>query len=81
MLNYRWFKKGEFTQSQLIDLLKQFADFSKWFLLDQMMRLLNAADLDAETHARYILANELEVKIHSDGSTEDQPSGHRVLSA
>ncbi|MCH7499370.1 MAG: hypothetical protein IH886_05090 [Nitrospinae bacterium] len=45
-----------------------------------MMRLLNAADLEAETHARYILANELGVKIHSDGSTEDQPSGHRVLS-
>ncbi len=45
-----------------------------------MMRLLNAADLEAETHARYILANELGVKIHSDRSTEDQLSGHRVLS-
>ena len=45
-----------------------------------MMRLLNAADLEAETHARYILANELGVKIHSDRSTEDQPSGYGVLS-
>ncbi len=44
-----------------------------------MMRLLNAVDLEAEAHARYIMANELGVKIHSDGSTEDQPSGHRVL--
>ena len=69
----KWFKKGEFTKPQLIDLFKQFAVFSKWFLLVQMMRLLNAADLEAETHARYILANELGVKIHPDGSTEDQP--------
>ena len=45
-----------------------------------MMRLLNAVDLEAEAHARYIMANELGVKIHPDGSTKDQPSGHRVLS-
>jgi len=69
----KWFKKGDFTKPQLIDLFKQFAVFSKWFLLAQMMRLLNATDLEAETHARYILANELGVKIHPDGSTEDQP--------
>ncbi len=69
----KWFKKGEFTKPQLLDLFKQFAVFSKWFLLAQMMRLLNAADLDAETHARYILANELGVKTHPDGSTENQP--------
>ncbi len=69
----KWFKKGEFTKPQLIDLFKQFAVFSKWFLLAQMMRLLNATDLEAETHARYILANELGVKTHPDGSTEDQP--------
>ncbi len=69
----KWFKKGEFTKTQLIDLFKQFAVFSKWFLLAQMMRLLNATDLEAETHARYILANELGVKIHPDGSAENQP--------
>ncbi len=68
----KWFKKGEFTRIQLIDLFKQFAVFSKWFLLVQMMRLLNSKDLDAETHARYILANELGVKILPDGSAEDQ---------
>lgn len=67
----KWFKKGEFTQDQLIDLFKQFAVFSKWFLLVQMMRVLNASDLEAETHARYILANELGVQTHPDGSTED----------
>ena len=69
----QWFKKGEFTGEQLIDLFKQFAVFSKWFLLAQMMRLLNASDLEAETHARYILANELGVQIRPDGSTEDKP--------
>lgn len=69
----KWFKKGEFTKPQLIDLFKQFAVFSKWFLLVQMMRLLNAADLEAETHARYILCNELGVKTHPGGSTEDLP--------
>ena len=68
----KWFKKGEATQEQLIDLFEQFAVFSKWFLLAQMMRVLNASDLEAETHARYILVNELGVRINSDGSTENQ---------
>ena len=69
----KWFKKGEATQEQLIDLFEQFAVFSKWFLLAQLMRVLNASDLEAETHARYILANELGVRINADGSTENQP--------
>ena len=69
----KWFKKGEATKEQLIDLFEQFAVFSKWFLLAQMMRVLNASDLEAETHARYILANELGVRISPDGSTENQP--------
>ncbi|GJL77857.1 MAG: hypothetical protein NPINA01_08460 [Nitrospinaceae bacterium] len=69
----KWFKNGEATQGQLIDLFEQFAVFSKWFLLAQLMRVLNASDLEAETHARYILANELGVGINPDGSTEDQP--------
>ena len=69
----KWFKTGKCDRDQVIDLFEQFAVFSKWFLLVQMMRLLNATDLDAETHARYILANELGVKINPDGSTEDQP--------
>ena len=67
----KWFKTGKCDRDQVIDLFEQFAVFSKWFLLVQMMRLLNATDLDAETHARYILANELGVKINPDGSTED----------
>ena len=37
------------------------------------MRVLNASDLEAETHARYILANELGVGINPGGSTEEQP--------
>lgn len=69
----KWFKRGEISQRQLIDLFEQFACFSKWFLLVQLMRMLNAPDLDAETHARYILANELGVGIRADGSTEEQP--------
>lgn len=69
----QWFSEGNFNQSQLIDLFEQFAVFSKWFLLVQMMRLLNSGDLDSETHARYILANELGVGIKPDGTTEDQP--------
>lgn len=68
----KWFKTGKCSEEQVIDLFEQFAAFSKWFLLVQMMRLLNAADLDAETHARYILANELGVKINPEGTTEDQ---------
>ncbi|GJL63202.1 MAG: hypothetical protein NPIRA04_18560 [Nitrospirales bacterium] len=69
----QWFKKGEAVEEQLIDLFEQFAVFSKWFLLAQLMRVLNASDLEAEAHARYILANELGVRINSDGSTENQP--------
>jgi len=68
----KWFKKGEATKEQLIDLFEQFAVFSKWFLLAQLMRVLNASDLEAETHARYILANELGVRLSPDGSTENQ---------
>ncbi|WP_447970138.1 hypothetical protein [Nitrospira sp. M1] len=69
----KWFKQGDATEEQLIDLFEQFAVFSKWFLLAQLMRVLNASDLEAETHARYILANELGVRLNSDGSTENQP--------
>ena len=68
----QWFKKGDATEGQLIDLFEQFAVFSKWFLLAQLMRVLNASDLEAEAHARFILANELGVRINSDGSTENQ---------
>ncbi|MEC4673447.1 MAG: hypothetical protein VST68_04600 [Nitrospirota bacterium] len=68
----KWFKKGDATEGQLIDLFEQFAVFSKWFLLAQLMRVLNASDLEAETHARFILANELGVRISPDGSTENQ---------
>ena len=68
----KWFKKGDATQEQLVDLFEQFAVFSKWFLLAQLMRVLNASDLEAEAHARYILANELGVRLNSDGSTENQ---------
>ena len=69
----KWFKKGDANKHQIIDLFEQFAVFSKWFLLAQLMRILNATDLEAETHARYILANELGVGINPDGSTENQP--------
>ncbi|QPJ64326.1 MAG: hypothetical protein G3M78_02500 [Candidatus Nitrohelix vancouverensis] len=69
----KWFKKGEASEAQIIDLFEQFAVFSKWFLLAQLMRLLNASDRESETHARYILANELGVGINPDGSTEEQP--------
>lgn len=69
----KWFKKGEATREQVIDLFEQFAVFSKWFLLAQLLRMLNASDLEAESHARFILANELGVGINPDGSTENQP--------
>lgn len=69
----KWFKKGEANTRQIIDLFEQFAVFSKWFLLVQMMRMLNAQDLEAEAHARYILVNELGVGIQPGGSTEEQP--------
>ena len=68
----KWFRKGEVTKEQLIDLFEQFAVFSKWFLLAQLMRVLNASDPEAEAHARYILLNELGVRINPDGSTENQ---------
>lgn len=69
----KWFKQGKANKNQMIDLFNQFAVFSKWFLLVQLMRMLNAPNVDAETHARYILANELGVGISPDGSSENQP--------
>ena len=68
----KWFKKGEATPDQIIDLFEQFAVFSQWFLLAQMMRMLNATDLDAEKHARYILVNELGVGADKAGGEENQ---------
>ncbi len=69
----KWFKQGNANKDQLIDLFEQFAVFSKWFLLAQLMRMLNAPDVESETHSRYILANELGVGINSNGSSENQP--------
>ncbi|MCF8721422.1 hypothetical protein [Nitrospina gracilis] len=69
----KWFRQGTFTLEDLIHLFTQFAVFSKWFLLVQMMRMMHAPDLEAEAHARYILANELGVHINPDGTTENQP--------
>lgn len=67
----KWFKKGQANQEQIIDLFGQFAVFSKWFLLAQMMRMLNAIDLEGETRARYILVNELGVETSPNGHTEN----------
>lgn len=69
----KWFKQGEISHNQMVNLFEQFAVFSKWFLLAQLMRVLHASDIEAETHARFILANELGVGINPDGSTENQP--------
>jgi len=69
----KWFKRGEISHNQMVDLFEQFAVFSKWFLLVQLMRVLHASDIGAETHARFILAHELGVGINPDGSTENQP--------
>ena len=69
----KWFKKGDANNQQVIDLFEQFAVFSKWFVLAQLMRVLNAPDIESETNARYILVNELGVGIKTDGSTDEQP--------
>ncbi|QPJ61621.1 MAG: hypothetical protein G3M70_06865 [Candidatus Nitronauta litoralis] len=68
----KWFKRGEASEAQIVDLFEQFAVFSKWFLLAQMMRMLQASDLEAEIQARYILVNELGVGISPDSATENQ---------
>ncbi|MBI4389369.1 MAG: hypothetical protein HY580_04245 [Nitrospinae bacterium] len=69
----KWFKKGGASRRQIADLFEQFAVFSKWFLLAQLLRTLNASDLEAETRSRHILVNELGVGILPDGTAENQP--------
>lgn len=69
----KWFKTGAADRRQIADLFEQFAVFSKWFLLAQLLRVLNASDLEAETRSRYILVNELGVGILPDGAAENQP--------
>lgn len=70
----KWFKLGQATTPQVIDLVVQFSVFSNHFIPLEAKRMVNSATEEEEKEARAILGNELGVSIdpHS-GSIE----GHR----
>lgn len=67
----RWFSRGDATLAQVKDLIVQFSVFSNHFLVAQAKRMVNAANLEAERGARFILMSECGVELDlATGQTE-----------
>ena len=70
----KWFKLGEATTAQVIDLVIQFSVFSNHFIPLEAKRMVNAATEEAEREARAILGSEIGVSIDA---TTGNIEGHR----
>ncbi|MGI8792143.1 MAG: hypothetical protein ACR2H3_03030 [Acidimicrobiales bacterium] len=57
----RWFAKGDVTRDEVRHLTVQFSVFSHEFVVAQMRKVLNAADLESYRSGKEILMNELGV--------------------
>jgi pyrroloquinoline quinone (PQQ) biosynthesis protein C len=70
----KWFKRGEASTEQVIDLIVQFSVFSNHFIPLEAKRMVNAATEEEEKEARAILGSEIGVSIDAaTGNIE----GHR----
>jgi hypothetical protein len=70
----KWFRRGEATTAQVIDLVIQFSVFSNHFIPLEAKRMVNAATEAEEKEARAILGSEIGVSIDAaTGNIE----GHR----
>src|SRR6185295_15239755 len=70
----KWFKLGEATTPQVVDLVVQFSVFSNHFIPLEAKRMVNAATEEEEKEARAILGSEIGVSIDAaTGNIE----GHR----
>jgi hypothetical protein len=65
----KWFAKGEATADEVRHLAVQFSVFSHQFVIAQLHKVINSADLESYRAGKEILMNELGVIFRSDGST------------
>jgi hypothetical protein len=73
----KWFKKGEASTAQVIDLIVQFSVFSNHFIPLEAKRMVNAATEAEEMEARAILGSEIGVSIDaSTGNIEGRRFSH-----
>jgi len=70
----KWFKRGEASTEQVIDLILQFSVFSNHFIPLEAKRMVNAATEAEEKEARAILGSEIGVSIDA---TTGNIEGHR----
>jgi len=73
-----WFAKGEANRDQVRDLVQQFSVFSNLFIVAQLLKTINAPNVDQARESCEILVNELGVVFNS-GKTS--PKGDREMSA
>lgn len=65
----QWFAKGEANRENIKHFVVQFSVFSNLFLLAQLMKVINAGTLEGMRASKEILANELGVIFHKEGSS------------
>ena len=70
----QWFAKGEANRGNIKHFVVQFSVFSNLFLLAQLMKVINAGSLEGMRASKEILANELGVIFHKEGSTMGEVS-------
>src|SRR5687767_2698777 len=70
----KWFKLGQATTEQVVDLVVQFSVFSNHFIPLEAKRMVNAATEEEEREARAILGSEIGVSIDA---TTGNIEGHR----
>lgn len=66
----KWFSKGEFTLDQLRYFTVQFSVFSHLFIEAQLLKCINAPDLESYRAGKEILMNELGVTFTKDGTVQ-----------
>src|SRR5438270_1099908 len=66
----RWFAEGDLSRDDVRHLAVQFSVFSHEFVIAQLRKVINAADLDTYRAGKEILMNELGVVFN--GHTDDE---------
>jgi hypothetical protein len=64
----KWFREAELTLDQVKNLIVQFSVFSNWFLVAQLKKMIYSKNLSSMRAAKEILANEIGVIYHKEGS-------------
>ena len=67
-----WFAGGEANRDQVRDLIQQFSVFSNFFIVAQLLKTINAADITQARESCEILVNELGVIFNSGRTTPDR---------